>query len=83
MAETEKTTEPVSQLRVAPDPTAADVQECFQDAFADRQEFSSVMILAVVDDEEDSETQYVRVYSTPMGHLEKIGLAEKAKRAIE
>jgi hypothetical protein len=68
-------------VRLIPDNTAADVQKCFQDAFADREEFSSVMILAVVDHPDGY--QDVRVYSTSMGHLEKLGLAEKAKNAID
>jgi hypothetical protein len=84
MGETENAAnnaKPLGLVRLLPDNTAADVQKCFQDAFADREEFSSVMILAVVDCEDD--TQIVRVYSTTMGHLEKLGLAEKAKTAID
>jgi hypothetical protein len=68
-------------LRLATYDSAEDVLSCFQDAFSDRQEFSSLMILAVVDCDDD--TQVIRVYSTTMGHLEKLGLAEKAKNAID
>jgi hypothetical protein len=81
MSETENTAKNLPLLRVVPDTSVADVQKCFQDAFADRLEFSSVMILAVVD--HDDGYQDVRVYSTTMGHLEKLGLAEKAKNAID
>jgi hypothetical protein len=74
-------TETVPLVRLIPDTSAADVLSCFQNAFADREEFSSVMILAVVDHQDGY--QDVRVYSTTMGHLEKLGLAEKAKNAID
>jgi hypothetical protein len=81
MGESENTAKNLPLLRVVPDTSVADVQKCFQDAFADRLEFSSVMIVAVVDDGDDR--QMVRVYSTTMGYLEKLGLAEKAKNAID
>jgi hypothetical protein len=81
MAEIENATESLPLVRLVPDTSAADVMKCFQDAFADREEFSSVMIVAVVDHQDGY--QDVRVYSTTMGHLEKLGLAEKAKNAID
>ncbi len=81
MGEIEKSVKRDTLLRLATYDSAEDVLSCFQDAFSDRQEFSSVMVLAIVDCDDD--TQVVRAYSTTMGHLEKLGLLEKAKNAID
>ncbi len=58
----------------------ADVRNCLHDAIGAQDEFRAVIVLAVVLVEPGYER--VRMYSSSMGHLEKLGLLEKGKLAV-
>jgi hypothetical protein len=66
--------------RIQPDPPALAVFDCLEAVLDEHEEFSAVLVICVVGN--PAEYEQLRVFSTGLDHLRKVGLLEKAKDAI-